>query len=52
MSRACAMHGGEEECIHGFGGETEENKPFRRPTYRVEVFKKYSEGERTGFMWL
>jgi len=51
MSRACGMHGGEELCIYGFGGETEESKPSGR-VMMYWVFKRESGGERTGFMWL
>ena len=36
MGRACGMHGEEERCMQGFGGEPEGKTPLGRPRRRWE----------------
>jgi hypothetical protein len=36
MGRAYGMHGGEERCIQGFGGETEGMRSLGRTRRRLE----------------
>ena len=40
MGRVCGTNGGEEECIHNFGGKPEGKRPFTRPRQRWENINK------------
>jgi hypothetical protein len=48
------MHGGEEKCTQGFGGETEGKRPFGSPRYRWEDNMKINLKERgwEGMGWM
>jgi hypothetical protein len=45
------MHGGEEKCIQGFGGETEGKRPYERPRYRWEDNMKIDLKKEAGMAW-
>jgi hypothetical protein len=36
MDRACSLHGGEEECIQGFGGNARREETSRKTRHRWE----------------
>jgi hypothetical protein len=51
------MHGGEAECIYGFGGKARRKRPLGRPRRRLEDnikidIREIGWGSMTGFIWL
>jgi hypothetical protein len=36
MGGKCGTYGGEERCVHDFGGETRRKRPLGRPKHRWE----------------